>query len=289
MNSFKGSLLVLLGALCFSFSGTLQSFAPQDANPFTITESRMVLGATMLFLWSWYRNILPENWKNIRWKAVVFMAVCLYGFQLLFFSSVVKVGVAVGTVAAIGSTPIWTAVLEKIFLRKNPPKIWYSATFIAIIGIILLNLENLCSASNLLYVALPLLAGLCYAGEIIVSPKAMEDNSSESIMMLVTATVALLNLPSLFMNPLGWLLTFEGMGTALGLGLVTAAMAFALFFSGIRYISPTLASTLGLAEPMGAATWGIFLLNESDSWSVLLGVALIIVSIILIVIKGKDA
>ncbi len=287
MNSFKGSLLVLLGALCFSLSGTLQGFAPQEANPFTVTESRMVLGAVLLFLWSWHRNILPASWKAIRWKAVLFMAICLYAFQLLFFTSVLKVGVAVGTVAAIGSTPIWTAVLEKLLYGRNPPWIWYVATIMAIAGIILLNADYFSSTSNLLYVAFSLLAGLCYAGEIIISPKTMEESSPEASMMLVMAAVALLNAPSLFSNPLGWLFTLEGMATALGLGFVTAALAFALFFSGIRLVSPALASTLSLAEPMGAAAWGIFILNESASWTVLSGIALIIVSIVLIITKGK--
>ena len=50
-NTLKGSLLVLLSALCFSISGTLQAIAPDEATPFVITEARMLVGSLFLFIW----------------------------------------------------------------------------------------------------------------------------------------------------------------------------------------------------------------------------------------------
>ncbi|WP_282196100.1 DMT family transporter [Turicimonas muris] len=282
----SGPLFVLIGALCFSFSGTIQSFAPEAATPFTVTEARMVIGTLGLAAFCWAAKKFPNSWSSFNFKFLVLVALCLYGFQLLFFSSLPKTGVAVGTIAAIGSTPIWTAIIEKIVYGKNPSKIWYFSTVTAIVGIVLLNLENFNSTVHWIYLLLPLLAGLCYAGEIVVAPKAMEGVSSESAMVVVMGLVALINAPMLMFFPISWIATAQGLSCAVALGLVTASLAFAFFFTGVRHTKASVASTLGLAEPMGAACWGIFLLHEPYSVWTLVGIGLILVSILVLSLKS---
>ncbi len=285
----SGPLFVLIGSLCYSFSGTIQSFAPEGATPFTITESRMLIGALGLACFCWVSKKFPKSFFDFNFKYLLSVALCLYGFQLLFFSSILETGVAVGTVAAIGSTPIWTAIIEKIFYNKNPSGIWYLATFLAIIGIVFLNLENMNSSIHWIYLLLPLLAGLCYAGEIILAPKAMEGVSSESAMTIVMLMVALINAPTLFLFPLSWIASLHGLSCVFALGLITASLAFAFFFTGVKYTRATVASTLGLAEPMGAACWGIFLLHEPYSLWTISGILLILGSILLLSLLDKQA
>lgn len=283
----SGPLFVLIGSLCYSFSGTIQSFAPAGATPFTITESRMLIGTLGLAAFCLVCKKFPRSVFDFKFKYILLVALCLYGFQLLFFSSILETGVAVGTIAAIGSTPIWTAVIEKMLFGKNPSKVWYFSTLTAIVGIVLLNLENLSSSVHWIYLLLPLLAGLCYAGEIVAAPKAMEGVSSESAMVVVMLLVALINFPALFLFPISWIATPQGLGCALALGLVTASLAFAFFFTGVRNTKASVASTLGLAEPMGAACWGIFLLHEPYSVWTILGIGLILASILVLSLKGN--
>ena len=284
----KGPLLILLGSVCFSFSGTFQQFAPSGATPFTITEARMLIGAAGLLFWCLLSGKFNGSFAGLRWKYLILMAVSLLSFQLLFFSSILKTGVAVGTVVAIGSTPIWTAIIEKTFFNKSPRSIWFIATAIAVVGIILLNLQNFSGEVNILYTFLPLLAGLAYALEIIFAKEAMQGSSSEVCMMVVMALVALFNLPSLFFNELTWILTFRGALVCLGLGIVTASMAFALFFGGAKTTPAAVASTLGMAEPLGAALWGITLLHEPCTLTTILGILLILFSLILLIKPEKQ-
>ncbi|WP_354670047.1 EamA family transporter, partial [Turicimonas muris] len=56
---------------------------------------------------------------------------------------------------------------------------------------------------------------------------------------------------------------------------------------GVRHTKASVASTLGLAEPMGAACWGIFLLHEPYSAWTLLGIGLILVSILVLSLKSE--
>lgn len=60
------------------------------------------------------------------------MAVAAY--QLCFFASVDRTGVAIGTVVAIGSGPVFTGLLSWLFDRVPPTRRWAGATAVAITG-----------------------------------------------------------------------------------------------------------------------------------------------------------
>ena len=133
----RGPLLILLGALCFSTTGTVQALSPEGATPYVIGALRMLVGGLALLLWCAFQGELPRFW---RWpmRCVVPSTLALLGFQFFFFRGVLEAGVAVGTVVAIGFSPIVVALLGLIFLREKPAKAWYPATGLALIGLILL-------------------------------------------------------------------------------------------------------------------------------------------------------
>lgn len=117
----RGPLLILLGALCFSTTGTVQALAPEGATPYVIGALRMLVGGLSLLLWCAFRGDLPRFWH---WpmRCVIPSAFALLGFQFFFFRGVLEAGVAVGTVVAIGFSPIVVALLGLIFLREKPAK-----------------------------------------------------------------------------------------------------------------------------------------------------------------------
>ena len=117
----RGPLLILLGALCFSTTGTVQALSPEGATPYVIGALRMLVGGLALLLWCAFQGELPRFW---RWpmRCVVPSTLALLGFQFFFFRGVLEAGVAVGTVVAIGFSPIVVALLGLIFLREKPAK-----------------------------------------------------------------------------------------------------------------------------------------------------------------------
>lgn len=49
----------------------------------------------------------------------------MYGaVPAIFFKAVAKAGVAIGTVVAIGSAPIFAGLIEWIVLKIRPAKVW---------------------------------------------------------------------------------------------------------------------------------------------------------------------
>ncbi|MGX2961160.1 hypothetical protein JNUCC23_18035 [Peribacillus sp. JNUCC 23] len=57
-------------------------------------------------------------------KAIILASLNMAFYQPLFFSAVTITGVAIGTVIAIGSAPIFSGVLEWMVLKKSPSKGW---------------------------------------------------------------------------------------------------------------------------------------------------------------------
>ena len=80
----KGAFLVLLGAFCFSGSGTIQALAPEMATPFILGAIRLLFGGLFLLAWCAINGILtfPKNWI---WKNAIFSVLLFVDFKLLFF------------------------------------------------------------------------------------------------------------------------------------------------------------------------------------------------------------
>jgi DME family drug/metabolite transporter len=259
-HSPRGALLVLAGALCFSTSGFTQAIAPTGATPYVIGALRMLIGGLGLYIWCLWRGTLPgrTGWPI---KNVVLSMLGLLGCQLFFFKGILLNGVAVGTVAAIGFMPIATALRGRIFLGERPTRVWYPATVIAILGLVLLNWRQT-AAVDPLALALPLLTGLAYSTYMVFSKKLVQRHNAEGVMMVLCLLTGICLLPMFLYYPSAWVLTPKGMAVALHLGLVTSALAFSITLAGLRTIPAATAATLSLAEPISAALLGIVGLNE---------------------------
>jgi drug/metabolite transporter, DME family len=73
---------------------------------------------------------------------------------------------------------------------------------------------------------------------------------------------ALLLVPVLFVEPMGWLFVPRGAALALHLGLITIGAAYTLYGFGLRRLAVPTVVTLTLAEPLTAAILGTAVLGE---------------------------
>ena len=284
-SRLAGPILILLSALCFSVTGTLQALAPAGATPWVIAEVRMVTSAFFLFLWCAATGELPKLTADLPWRAIIICACCTCLYQLFFFFGALKLGVAVGTVVCVGATPIMSAIVAKFVLGHSPRPIWYVATLIAVVGIGLLNIKSF-EAGNLGWVIVPLLGAMVYGIYMNASPEVSSHMQPEAGIMIGLCMISVMLAPVLVLFPIDWiwssprgLLVSAAFGIAGGLG-------FGLFFLGMKTTAPVVSATLSLAEPMGAACLGIFLLGEDSSLPTIAGIALIIGAILILILDG---
>ena len=230
-----GSLLVFLGALCFSGSGTIQALAPDEATPFIVGALRLLVAGMFLIAWC-YGKRLFQPLKADYFKLFL-SASALAGFQITFFLGVQKAGVAAGTVVTIGTTPIMAAVFGLLFYGEIPSKNWYVSTAMAIFGLVLLNLNGTetFSVTALLF---PLSAGTIYAFYLSQSKDLVRENSPELVMTYLFLIASCLLIPIWVFFPCAWILSVRGITVALGLGILATALAYCLVMAGLKTATP---------------------------------------------------
>ncbi len=278
-------MAVLLGAAAWGSTGTAAHFAPAGASPASIGAARIVLGGAVLFAIAagTGRAGLRELLGGSR-LSLVLATVAVAGYQLCFFSAVRLTGVAIGTVLAIGSAPVFTGIISTWTGGTALTRRWALATAAAVAGCAVLVTGGKAAGVNLGGVGLALLAGLCYAVYAVTAARLISGGSSETVVMgVLFGGAAVLLAPVLAATSPGWLATGRGLAVTAYLGLVTTVAAYLLYGRGLRTIPAPAAVTLGLAEPVVAALLGVVVLGErltgaSVAGLVLVGLAIVILT-----------
>lgn len=279
--SAGGAIAVLLGAAAWGSTGTAAHFAPPGASSASIGAARIVLGGAVLAalaLGSGHRAqlqaMLAAGWGPR--LILVLAAVAVSGYQLCFFSAVRLTGVAVGTVLAIGSAPVFTGIVSRLTGGAPLTGRWLSATVAAIAGCAILVTGGKAAGVQLGGVGLALLAGLCYAVYAVTAARLISGGTSETAVMgVLFGTAAVLLAPVLAATSTGWLLTGRGLAVTAYLGVVTTVAAYLLYGRGLRTVPAPVAVTLGLAEPVVAALLGVVVLGERLTGPAIAGLVLV--------------
>ena len=271
--SMKAPLAILCGAFCASTSGTAQALAPDGVTPLAVGAMRLLGGGLVLLLWGLLSRNTPRlaGWPKAH---IITAAAGLTGYQLFFFEACKQVGVAVSTVVAIGGCPVVVGILGWFILKEKPVKAWYAGTLLALCGLVVLTLgtgNHALPCSSMLALALPLLAACSYAVFLVSVKPVLQQHDPVQIMTVIFLLGGIALAPLLWTQPLRWVLTPRGALVVANLAIVTTSLSFSLVLYGMKRTSAAMTSTLGLAEPVGAAMLGFMVLNEPCSQQTLLG------------------
>ncbi len=283
-----GQLLVLAATVFWGTTGTAQAFAPPGAHPLAIGAIRLAIGGVTLLLVALLRGRLRDQapWpKGITLAAAASMAL----YQLCFFTGVARTGVAIGTMVAIGSSPILAGALGLWLRQERPTGRWYLATGLAIIGCGLLGVTASDMQGDSIGILLALGAGLAYALYAVTSKGILERQHPDAVVGVVFVLGAVMLAPLLFWVDLRWLATPRGLIVALELGLLATAAAYTLYARGLTRIPVATAVTLSLGEPLVATLLAVGLLGERLTplaWS---GIALLFVGLLWLSSERKPA
>jgi drug/metabolite transporter, DME family len=280
---------VLLAAALFGTTGTAQALGPASTTPLGVGAARLVVGGMALLA------VLPAMgarrsdalalWRT---RAGLVAGACTALYQVFFFAGVERAGVAVGTLAAIGSGPVLAGLLARWLLGERPGRAWLAATGLCLVGLALLVLGGGASGrADVVGVLLALLAGLAYAAYTVLAKQQLDAGHGPSAVMAAAFGLGgLLLVPVLVTQPLGWISQPSGVVLALYLGLVTTTLAYLLFVRGLAVLPAGPVTTLVLAEPVVATALGVAVLGERLSVLGALGAALILVGLL---VQGRGA
>jgi drug/metabolite transporter, DME family len=195
--------------------------------------------------------------------ALVLAAAAVGGYQVCFFAAVRMTGVAIGTVVAIGSAPVFTGALTRLTGGSPVGLRWILATSAAVAGCTVLVTAGKAAGTDPAGILLALAAGLCYAVYAVTAARLISAGSPETAVMgLLFGGAAVLLAPVLAASSPGWVLSQRGVAVVCYLGVVTTVLAYLLYGRGLRTVSAPVAVTLGLAEPVVAAILGVVVVGE---------------------------
>ncbi|MEY9964872.1 DME family drug/metabolite transporter [Streptacidiphilus sp. MAP12-16] len=269
-----GPVPILTAAVLWGTTGTASSLAPAGAPAAAVGCAGLALGGILLFLTSRGARSLPATCTRPERWLLVLGALAVAGYPVTFYPAVARTGVAVATVIALGSAPVFTGLLAWLTGHGRPTARWTGATAAAVLGCTLLvlgpELTGDARPMDLTGIVLAGCAGLSYAGYSLIGGKLITRGyASDSVMGVLFGAAGLLVLPLVLSTGTHWLATTRGAAVALHLALFTVYLAYRLFGRGLRHTPASVATTLTLAEPAVAAVLGVTVLGErlpAASW-----------------------
>ncbi|ACH39888.1 membrane protein, putative [Citrifermentans bemidjiense Bem] len=294
-ESRRGLLLIMLAAVLWGTVGisTKTIYHLASTNPLSIGFFRLVFSLPVLFSICWARQgkeMLHVSRGDLGLMTLIGLMTALY--QVCYFGAVARTGVAVATVVTLCTAPVMVAVITVAFTRKRPSRSTLVALVGALSGTAVLVLfqdrglapQGACplrlTGADTGGIALAMVSAFSYGLVTLISQKLAAHRDpfqSLAISFSVGAAVLFGFAKDMVMTytPLAWVLLVY-------LGTIPTALAYVLFFKGMRSTSATAASISTLLEPMVATMLAWFLFGERFTPVGFLGIALLGGSLLLL-------
>ena len=264
--------------------GLAAMIVPVDVPAFAIGAAGMGFGGVLLFL------AAPRR----AWRAVadprtrlwlIIGALGVIAYPLAVYPAMRLTGVAISNVVALGSGPVFAAIIEWIIERRRPSLVWTIATVLAILGIALLvsGGGEAGEGQVLPGVLLSLVGGLGYAFYVYASRRIIGVGHAPVPAMgamFGVAAIVLVPVALVWGAPL-WT-SWPSIGLIAYLAIGPLAIAYALFGIGVRTLTASSATTIALLEPAVATLLAVLVLDERLAplaWS---GFALLIAAVVVV-------
>lgn len=303
----KYVLAVLLAGVLFGTTGTAQALGTDGSNPISVGAARLVFGGSLLALVSWWMakrrttvtigefDVAPDpdpaplgiSKRVPSWLIAVLGGLGVLLYQPCFFGGAQLNGVAVGTVVALGSAPVFTGIFEGLLHKKFPGLTWAIATVGAIVGVGFLALASTEGGQGAGPLGLLVSAGAGFAYAtytVFIKSLIGRGWSSSTAVGTLFGLAAVGALPLLLLSNPTWITTTPGITMVVWLAVITTVLANLSFGFGLTGLNASTVSTLTLAEPLTASLLGLFLLHEQLNATATVGMLILSAAIVYLAI-----
>lgn len=282
LSTRAGFGFVVLASLLFGTTGTAQQLSDLAVSGLYIGAARQIVGGLLMILlviMMGQRGLLALFIS----KHGILAAVGTLIYQVTFFVGIANNGVSVGTVTALGSAPIFTAILSYLMLKERIRILQAAIYTIVAAGIWLLLVGFSAEIELTLGILASLAAGLGYA-IYTVNAKAMVlagVNSTTALAIAFGGAVPLAVL-ILFLGDWKWLLQPAGAGLALYLGLAPTALAYYFFGKGLIALPAATVATITLIEPVVATLLAVAFVGEVLQLLDVMAIGIVVIGLLLL-------
>jgi DME family drug/metabolite transporter len=238
-----------------------------------------LLLVVILFLSGGRLPVAREAWQRI--AAVALLAAV---YQGAFFSAVALSSVSLATLVAIGSSPVFVLLYEAGAQRRWPPRQAGIVVLVALIGLgLLVGLPADRSDPGRLLggAGLAALSGATFAAFTLLGRRPLVAVDQRTVtgygFLLGGIVLAIAAAPT---SGLGFTPSLDTVGLLAFLAVVPTAIAYGLFFRGLRSVTASNATVIALLEPLTGTLLAIALLGDRLSPAGVVGGVLLGLSIV---------
>ena len=294
LNRYRGEIYLIAGALFFSFNGVISTLVLDHLSPFRLTQVRCCGALAILFLIVTSRNF--QSLKATRREIPTLVLLGIVGFaavQAGYFLGIQR-GVPLSLVLIIEFTaPIWIVLWIKFVQKKAVPNGMWGGIALAFIGLIFIARVWDGLTFDLLGIIGALVSAFALAVYFLVGSVVGEKRSAQSITVwglgMAGLTWAIVmpvwqfpfEIFTMEMNLQG---IFDGTflpGWALIAWIIVMGTIVPYLFvvGGLRRLSPSTSSVMGMLEPVMAGAFAWIWLAQSWAPIQLSGAAIVLVGI----------
>jgi DME family drug/metabolite transporter len=261
-----GSLLIAAAAMTWGTTGATMKLvaAVSPMSPLLVGLMRVAIAAPCLCLAAlWLGGQLRLPARGDRGRLLV-AGLAMGAFQACYFWGVAKTSVAIGSLIAICSGPLFITALAVLFLGERIDGLTWAALATGTSGAALLTLGpqgfGPIPPSFLAGVGLALGAGLSYAVYAVLVKNVVRRVPPLSVAALTFSVAALSLLPVLVVERPGG--NVRAWALLAYLGVVPTAVAYIVYLAGLRTTPVTVAGVLTLVEPLTATLLGVLFFGD---------------------------
>ncbi|MFG1922865.1 DMT family transporter [Cryptosporangium sp. NPDC048952] len=267
-------VLLVVAGICWGTGGvTGRALASAgDVSAPSVAAYRLLVGGALLVL----VLLVMRRWPRSRaaWLRVLTVAALAAAFQASYFAAIAVSSVTLATLIAIGSAPLLVLVADTVSTRRLPHRGTVRPVVVGIAGLALL--VGAPSGGTVAGVGLAVLAGAGFAALTLIGrrPVAGLDEATTTGYGFLLGGMLLLPVAD------GVAVNASTVGLLAFLGTVPTALAYTLYFRGLRSSSAVTATVVALLEPLTAAVLAAALFGERLSVPATVGAVLLLGSIV---------
>ncbi len=280
------TLYLVLSGLLWGTGGLLGTLFGRAAglSAISVAAYRLLAGGGLIV---GFLTLAGKRWPTGRaaWTRIAVNGLLSALFQGCYFAAISLTSVSLATLVTIGGTPVIVAIAEQARGRRTLGRAGVITIAMALAGLGLLGGlpgGGFSETTVLASTAMALLSAAGFAAVTLIgtSPVAGLDELALNGFGFSLGGMALLPLAAVTGGGLGFRPGLASAGLLAALGIGPTAVAYTLYFRGLRKASATTAALLSLIEPLAAALLAALVLGDRLSATGIAGAVMLLSAVV---------